>query len=133
MHNKQINYVIVAVTILTSISFLDLSFLSGTVIKALEAFTICLLVFINVLYVIYGQRDRTRSHFTTYINFLLLSSILSIFAANIWHHQSPVATIWQQRYLLLYVFYFTLKNFNIDYEFFEKIVYTLGIGVAFLY
>lgn len=133
MYNKAINYLILFITILTSISFLDLALLNSAIIKALEGFTICLLIFVNILYVIYGPKSQKSGHFDFQIKFLLLSCVLSIFAAYIWHYQSPIATIWQQRFLLLYLFYFTLKNFNIDYEFLEKMLCNIGICIAFLY
>lgn len=133
MYNKLINYIVIAFTILSSISFFKFTFIPSGVIKASEIITIGLLIFFNVLYAVYGPKDRSRGRFSLIIYFLLLSSIPCIFAANAWHDQSLQATIWSQRLLLMYLFYITLKNFDIDYKILENIIYTLGICVALAY
>lgn len=133
MYNKLINNIIIFLTILASISFLDLAILNSKIIKGVQILDIGLLIFFNAIYIIYDQKEKPGKLFTPNIYFILLSSVLSVFAAYMWHQQSFFITIYEQRFLFLFIFYFTLHNFKIKPEVLERIIYTMGITIACVY
>ena len=133
MYNKLINYGLVFFILMVSISFMDVTFLNEQIIKVFEIIGIGLIIFFNIIYVIYDSSKKERHTFTKYIYLLLFSSIICLFAAYAFHNQSFKLTLFQQRCLFLYLFYFTLHNLNIAPKYLEKLLFGTGIFIAVIY
>ncbi len=91
-----------------------------------------MLLFI-VIQEIYGKTERLEHNFKIPVFLIFTGIFLSMIAANAYHGQNFGLTIWAQRAMYFYLFYFFLHYLKPDKEELEKIVLTIGILYTIFY
>jgi len=82
---------------------------------------------------IYGKGEAIKHNFKGPIFLIFTGVFLSMIIARAYHNQNYALTIWAQRDMYFYLFYFFLHFLKPDIKDLEKIVLTLGILYAFSY
>lgn len=81
--------------------------------------------------VIYDKSKKFPFNFPIEISLILIASILGIFGAQIFHGQSAGLSIWQERYMLFYFFYFLLHMIRLTPRDIERLILLMAIIYAF--
>lgn len=119
--------------ILGSLSFFNLIFFSVSIYTGIELLTGIFISLLLILNLIYGKNIETSAPkitvFKLEIGFIILSIILSSFAASYFHNQSFSITSYAQRGVYFILFYYLLHNFRFTNEFVIRGIFI----IAFIY
>ena len=118
--------------ILCSVGFYNFSFL-GKASKLIELAGLCLITMILIVHTVYDKTPPFQRHFATYINIIFLALIPSMIMANVLYRQGFLITIWTQRGVYFYIFYFTLHRMKINPKEIEKAFFIFTFIYIFLY
>ncbi len=133
MPNRIINNTLVIFIILCSTSFFNLKAL-GPGQKAVELLGIGLIAGLLALHLVYAKKEPIRQQYGVFIGFISLSFVTSMFMAVYDRNQSIPQTLFAQRALFYYAFYFLLHQLRIRPRDLEWIIVSFGIlhGLLFL-
>ena len=123
---------LVVVIILCSTSFFNLKAL-GPVQKVFDLMGIGLILGFLVLHIVYAKQTGIRHHFTIFIALIFLSFLTSMFMVNYDRNQSVPQTLFAQRALFYYLFYFLLHYLRIRPRDLEWIIVGFGALHAALF
>jgi hypothetical protein len=132
MTNKLINNLLIVLIIICSTSFFSLSAI-GSGQKAFELAGIVLIIVLIGIHLAYSKEKYFRQNFGVLIGLIFLSFATSVLMANFSRDQSISETIYAQRALFYYLFYFLLHQLKIDTKDLEKIFIGFGIWYIFIY
>lgn len=128
MLRKRINNISVIFIILCSTSFYHFSMLGQMQILA-ELAGIGVMVLLIIFDLVYSRDKIIKRNFTWPVSLILISVITSMFTAYLIRDQSFGQTIFAQRALYFYLFYFLLHRLKIEPKDLEK----MFIGFSILY
>lgn len=125
---------IVAIVIAGSVYYFNMAFLPENFIKIAHFSTLAIIFVVILFQEIYWKNPLERHHFTLPIVFILIGVFLSMITAYADHDQSFLISLWAQRFMYFYLFYFALHVIRLDANTIEKILFTTGIiyALAFL-
>jgi len=84
-----------------------------------------------ILGFIYDRSRRFPLNFTTGIGFILISSMIGVLGAWVFHGQSAGLTIWQERYMLFFFLYILLHMLRLKPRDIERLILLMGIIYSF--
>ena len=132
MNYRFLNNLFVIIIIICSTSLYSLSMLgSGT--KIIELLGVGLIFVLLVLHIVYASQTKIRHNFTWLILFIFLSLITSMLMARFSRNQGFTETLFAQRAIYYYLFYFLLHQLKIKPEDLERIFIAFGLLHVFLY
>lgn len=129
---RRINTLLVFFIILCSTSFYAFKAL-GPGQKAAEILGICLIIGLFILHTIYGRKIDIKLNFNLFFILILISFFTSAFMARYTRNQTFPETIYAQRALFYYMFYFLLHQMRIKIRDLETIFIILGFVYFALY
>lgn len=129
-----INIGITLLVVASSVFFFRIIFLSIDLIYIIQFATIGILCIIIIFQVIYWNIPLQKHHFTTPLLLIFTGVFLSMLTANISHHQGFMISLWAQRFMYFYLFYFVLHILKLPVSTLEKILFFTGVvyALAFL-
>jgi len=116
-----------------SVSFFKLSAIPRGALIMLEAAIVVLVVLVVLFNRIYWKIPHIKMTFSLPISLIFIAIFLSIFAAYYFHNQSIPLTVWAQRYMFLYFFYYFLHIIKLPLEQIEKLLFYVALGFVALY
>lgn len=123
--------VLVILVILCSIEFFTIILVPEVVLKAAPLLGIGLTLAMLLLMGIYDRTPAIPRNFTIPVVILLVSALVSTFAAYGFWNQNLEVTLWAQRSMYFYLFYFLLSKFRLHPDILMKAIIFLG-GVYML-
>ena len=132
----MIRKIIVYIVVFGSLSMFDLIVLPKAAYNALELLSIALIFILLIANLIYGQKgDKQNSLFIfkNEIILILFAVALSTFAAAYFYGQKIPVTLYAQRPLYFFFFYFLLHQLRLPVKFFVQLVFYIALVYAFFY
>jgi hypothetical protein len=127
---KRIENIYVIIIILLSTSLYSLSFL-GPVAKGSQIAGILLILVLLAIHIVYSEQILFKHNFKPFIALIFISLITSTLMAKFSRDQSLGDTMFAQRALFYYLFYFLLHQLKIKPGDLEKIFIFFGLlGIA---
>ena len=123
---KKVNTIIIVLVILCSTSFYSLSFL-GPFIKGSELIGGLLIITFLILHIVYGNGINIKRNFYVPVLLILFSVILSMITARACRDQDVPNTLFAQRAMYYYLFYFLLHEMKPKTRDLEKLFLIFGI------
>ncbi|MFO8234696.1 MAG: hypothetical protein R6U04_04725 [Bacteroidales bacterium] len=121
---------IVLLVIASSVFFFRLIFLDIDFIYIIQFATIILLCLLLIFQVIYWNIPIGKHHFTTPLLLIFTGVFLSMLTANIEHNQGFMTSLWAQRFMYFYLFYFVLHILQLPAANLEKLLFFTGVAYA---
>ncbi len=131
---KLLSKIYIIAIILSSLGLYEIKGL-GIIVRLLDIATILLIVIGLIALLIYGNRESgIKSHFKTPILLILLGVFISSLAAEVYQNQALHLTLYQQRHMYAFLFYFLLIFIAPKPEWIINIIFYFGIfgGLFFL-
>ena len=119
--------------VLTSIDFFTIAVFPEKIQKSFEFLGIALVLFFFIIFYLYDRSFTIKENFNTPILILLFGVLLSMFGAMGFHEQSFSLTIWGERFIFFYIFYFLLSKLKPDPDFIIKVSLILGFTYSIIY
>jgi len=132
MTNRSINNLLVVIIILCSTSFYNLQAL-GRVQKVVDLLGIGLILALLAIHVVYTKNEPIKHNFVLFITLIFVSFFTSLFMASYDRDQSISATLFAQRALFFYLFYYLLHQLRMRPRDLELIIIFFGILHAALF
>ena len=129
---RKINNLIVIFIILCSTSFFELSML-GPLQRGIELLGIFVIIGLLLLYMVYDDQKDFKHHFNLFLILIFLSSVTGLFMAYYDRDQGFVKTLYAERAIYYYLFYFLLHKLKVNPRDLEKIFIFFGILHIILY
>ena len=126
--------ILIIIIILASLGLYELKGL-GIVVRLLDISTIGLIILALFVWAYFGpQKERVRPGFRTPIILLLIGVFISSFAADLYHNQPLHLTLYQQRHMYAFLFYFLLIYMAPKQEWIVNLLFYFGVigGLFFL-
>ncbi|MGC9343763.1 MAG: hypothetical protein ACP5E3_13750, partial [Bacteroidales bacterium] len=125
--------IILVFIILCSLKFYQLAFIPEVVFKISEWIGIGMIFAILIIYIVYSREKLFRQKFAFPIILILISVIISMFAAYGYHNQSFLKTAIAQRAIYFYFIYFLLHYMKMEGEFIIRLILVFGLIYIILY
>lgn len=130
---RRFNIILVVAIILCSTSFYQLSIL-GNLQQGMEILGILLILVFLILHIVYAkQKPQIPQKFSIFIILILISFITSAFMVNYTRNQSFEQTLYAQRAIFYYLFYFLLHQLKVNIRDLQKIFIYFGIVYIVFY
>jgi len=129
---KRIENIFVIIIILLSTSLFSISFL-GPLTKIAQISGIILIFGLLAIYIVYSDKIHFKQNFKPYIVLILFSFVTSMLMAKFSRDQSLGDTVFAQRALFYYFFYFLLHQLKIKPRDLEQIFLFFGLLGVVLY
>ncbi len=129
---RRIENIYVIIIILLSTSLFSLSFL-GPLAKAAQISGILFIFILLAIYIVYSENTLCKHNFTSYVVLILISFVTSMLMAKFSRNQSFGDTLFAQRALFYYLFYFLLHQLKIKPRDLEQIFIFFGLLGFVLY
>jgi hypothetical protein len=130
----MVKKIIIFLILLCSAYFYQLSFLPSRLIYLIQFGVTGMMFVVLVVQGIYGNSSNTQKLNFSYPVFLILSSVfLSMIIAQAYHGQNYALSVWANRFMYFYVFYFFLHLLKPEIKELEKIIIILGAAYAIGY
>lgn len=117
---------VVILVILCSVDFFTLAFIPEVVQKGADILAIGLIAALMVILLIYDHADSIPKNFILPIIMIFIAMAVSMFAAYAYQDQAISVTLWSQRAIYYYLFYFLLSRFRLHPEFIMKLITYFG-------
>lgn len=114
----------------SSASFFRIIFLPERLIFLTQFGVAAIMFAVILVQEIYGKDKAMKLNFRHPVLLIFTGVFLSMIIASAYHNQSYMLTLWAQRFMYFYLFYFFLHVLKPDVKELEKIVLTLGILYA---
>ena len=133
MNYRKPNILIVSFIILCSTSFYNLKAL-GPAQKAVPLLGVGIVIGLLILHLVYGNHHQIKHQYSIFIAFIFISFFTSMIMANYDRDQTIPQSLFAQRALFYYLFYFLLHQMRIRPRDLEWIIISFGIlhGVLFI-
>ncbi len=129
----MIKKILIILILISSAYFFRLVFIPRQLIL-LSQFGITVLMFVViVIQEVYGKSEMIKQNFKYPILLIFAGVFLSMLIAQAYHNQNYLLTVWAQRFMYYYLFYFFLHILKPEIKDLEKIILFLGIGYAIAY
>jgi hypothetical protein len=125
--------IIIIFIMLCSMGFYHLIFIPETVLKALELVGLGTILVFFILYSVYGEKSDSRKLFKFPVILFFIASILSMLGAFLFNDQPFVNSVYAQRAIYFYLFYFLLHYMKIEKEFIVRTTVALGVLYIIMY
>lgn len=99
----------------------------------MELTGIGLILLLIIIYGIYDDSFRFRHHFSPFIAIIFISLPFSMYIADRFHNQSMSLTLYAQKGIYFYLFYFVLHQMKVKPRDFEKLFIVLGLVFVLFY
>lgn len=135
MLKRRINIVILAVIILCSVSFYELSFLGSAMQKMAEILGGGIIFVLILFHLVYSNQKGIKRNFSVALLFILLSLITSMITSYAARDQRIVHTMFAQRAMYYYLLYFLLHQLKFEPKDMEKVFVFFAVvymGMHFL-
>jgi hypothetical protein len=129
---KRLENIYVVFIILCSTSFFSLAML-GPIAKVGEILGIGIIAVLLLLYIVYAKQDTFKHQYSLFIVLIFLSLITSMLMAKFSRNQDFSATLFAQRAIYYYLFYFLLHQLKVRPEDLERIFIYFGLLHVLLY
>jgi hypothetical protein len=129
---KRINNILVIFIILCSTSFYNLKVL-GPGQKVVEILGISIVLALFIIHVVYAKKIDLILHFSVFFILILISFFTSAYMAKYSRNQTFFETVFAQRALFYYMFYFLIHQMKIRVSDLEKIFILFGFLYFVLY
>jgi hypothetical protein len=130
---RRLNNWVVIATILCSTSIYQLTLLGNKMQKGAEMAGIVLIVGAIIISLAYSGEKPVRQHFILPIVLILLSLVSSMFMAYYSREQPLGETLYAQRAVYYYLFYFMLHQLRIEARDLERIIIAFALVHVALY
>lgn len=124
---------ILILVIASSVFFFRIVFLSKNQIYIIQFATILFLFLIILMQTIYWKIPLYKQSFTTPVFLIFAGVFLSMLTAKVSHNQGFGISLWAQRSMYFYVFYFVLHILKVPIKTLEKIIIISGVIYAFAF
>ena len=128
--NKKI---IIFLVIFSAMEFFNLVILPSRVIYLIQFGITSLMVVFLIVQGIYGRAETIKHSFKYPVILMLTGVFLSMITAQAYHSQNFALTLWAQRFMYFYFFYFILHFIKPDLKDLEKILLTIGVVYTIAY
>ncbi len=89
--------------------------------------------FFLIIYYLYDREPGIPETFNVPVLILLFGVFLSMFGALAFHEQSMSMTLWGERFIFFYIFYFLLSKLRIEPDYIIKFCLVLGFAFSIFY
>jgi O-antigen ligase len=117
----------VVLVIISSVSYFKITFLSTDQIYILQFATLAIVFCIILFQNIYWHNKLNKHHFALPIVLIFTGIFLSMLMAKAEHGQPVFISLWAQRILYFYLFYYALHILQISVNTLEKIIFYAGL------
>lgn len=124
---------VVIFILLCSVNFFTIVFIPEAIQKGAHIPAIGLIVALLVLLLIYDHSKPIPKSFSLPIILIFIAMIISMFAAYVFQDQRISITLWSQRAIYYYLFYFLLSRFRLHPEFILKLIIYMGVVYMTIY
>jgi len=125
--------ILVTLVVFGSIAFFEPSVLNRQQISSIQMVIVGIILVFTILHIIYDHSTKIRPGFSFEILLIVLSVILSIFGAYAYHNQNFTITLYAQRTVYFFLFYYFLHQVKPDPEFLKRLVIAVAIVYAVIY
>lgn len=126
-YNEVFHLLLLALVMLSSVFYYKIILLSNNMIYALQLAVVGLM-FVSLLFQqIFWKFRLTTHHFTTPILLIMLGVFTGMISAYAFHGQDIQISLWAQRFMYFYLFYFFLHILKIPVEQIEKLVFVFAL------
>lgn len=125
--------ILLIIIILCSLKFYQLAFLPEMIIKVTEWIGIGLIFGLLIIYIVYSREKLYKQKFAFPIILILISVLISMFAAYAYHDQSFLRTAIAQRAIYFYFIYFLLHYMKMEGVFIIKLIMIFGLTYIVIY
>ncbi len=124
---------IIVAILLCSIDLYSLTILPEGMRRIVGLAGIGLIVAYLLLLLVYDETPWQKQRFALPIGLFFLAMVISMFGAYSFHGQDFVKTLWAQRQLYYFLFYFLLLKSKPDYDFLTRTIFFLGTIYIIIY
>ena len=124
---------VVILIVLCSIDFFSIILVPEAVLKGADIIGVSLTVAFLLLLSIYDNSKAIPKRFTGPIIWIFLATLISMFAAYGYRNQDIPVTLWAQRGIYYYLFYFLLSKLRLHPDFIVKMIIYLGTVYMVIY
>ncbi len=125
--------IVFIIIILSSLDFFKLAVFPSSIEKSFEFIGIALVLFFIIIFYLYDRTPGIPENYRGPVLLILLSVFISMFGAMGFHEQSFGLTLWGERFMFFYLFYFLISKLRIEPEYIIKVVIVLGFCYMFFY
>ena len=130
-HTNYFKIGLAVIVILSAVSFYRIVLLSKDMIYLIQAGVFGLMFIMLVFQLIYWKVPLIQHHFTAPILLIFTGVLLSMIGAYAFHNQGFEVSLWAQRFMYFYLFYFFLHLLKLPINQIEKIIFIFGLAYAF--
>ncbi|MEZ5082514.1 MAG: hypothetical protein R2750_03570 [Bacteroidales bacterium] len=112
---------------LATVSVFWFSMIPKNLVLAMSAAMILLMLVVILIGLIYDRSARFKQHFSTEIMLIFLALMFSSFGAKWAHNQDFPLTMWAQKGMFFYLFYFFLHTIRISPKEIERLMLFIAI------
>lgn len=105
----------------------------GSAVRLFNLAAIAVMIAVIVINIIYGDGKSLKKNFTSPLWLIFTAVLLSMFTAFLAFRQSFAISIYAQRDIYFYLFYFTLHALKIDKKELQRIIIYFGLIYVVLY
>ncbi len=119
--------------LLCAVSFYKIIWISEDIIYLIQAIVLGFMFVTLVFQIIYWKIPVIKHHFSVPVLLIFSGVFISMLMAYYAHKQGFEVSLWAQRFMYFYIFYFFLHIFKIPIYQIEKIIFIFGLAYAFAY
>ena len=132
MLKRRLNNLTVIFIIFCSTSFYNFTIL-GPLQKIADIAGVGTILILILIQLVYSHETSNQRNFNWPVSLIIFASFTSMFAANLFHDQGFGHTLFAQRSLYFYLFYFLLHQLKVQVRDLEKIFIVMGLLYIALY
>lgn len=116
--------------VVSSAFFLRVSFLDKNIIYLAQFAVIIGMFLLLTFQIVYWKLPLSSHYFSFPIILLLIGVLLSMYTAYVYHNQSLLISLWANRYMYFFLFYFVLHLFQVSSRYIERVLFISGVVYA---
>lgn len=125
--------ILVVIIVLGSLAFFEPVFLDRQMIGIIHFGITGLILAMLIVYSVYDKSKKIRANFTLEIFLVFFAVFLSMIGAFVFHYQQFQITLWAQRVIYLFLFYFLLHQLKPDPRYVLRLFIFIGLFWSVLY
>ncbi len=114
----------------SSAAFFRIAFLGKNVIYLVQFAMIGLMFLLLLFQIIYWQIPLSKNYFSVPVLVLLSGVLISMYTAYAYHGQQVVISLWANRYMYFFLFYFVLHVLQVSPKYLERLLFLAGVIYA---
>lgn len=117
-----------------SAAFFRIAFLGKNIIYLVQFALIGCMFLLLIFQIIYWKIPLSQSYFSLPVLLLLAGVLLSMYTAYAYHGQPVAISLWANRYMYFFLFYFVLHLLQVSPTYLERLLFFAGViyALAFL-